>query len=117
MPPPCPVESKARCYGKSRQTFLDATGLPRGGSRLLLQNSACSVFRRRRRRLPCENIQPAFRKTASGAFGEKKTGWLTVSSERETPPRKAVASFSFFDTVSSVGGIRKFCKSSFVDRI
>jgi len=43
-PRACPVESHVRCYKKSRKDFLEATGLPRGVSRTLLQEVTQRFF-------------------------------------------------------------------------
>ncbi len=77
MPPACPGESHVGCYYRADEAASDATGSPRGGSRLLLAPEADSKER-----------EPPPRE----AVASTKVYARRFSGEREPPPRKAVAS-------------------------
>ena len=94
MPWPCAVEFHACCYKESFfETLQDATALRRGVSRLLLTSTT-------RKAVASEEFQSAFPVAANVRLHPTR-GWHLqklsrglrfLSSERETPRRKAVAS-------------------------
>src|SRR5258705_14023116 len=119
----CPVEVHVCCSSRIRQRFpkchglapwrltlvatkasddasLDATGLPRGGSRLLLLKHlttlpwmprACPVELHVGRKLPTPEAANVRLHPARG-WHLHEVGSRSFSSQRETPPRKGVAS-------------------------
>jgi len=100
MPRPCAVELHACGYNETSGRFADATALRRGASRLWLQWNVRTFC-------GCHGLVPwSFTLVATMKRPDVLRKLITKSINRETPRRKAVASWGVFAAFFVVASVK-----------